>query len=254
MPTGRFVFKTVNTFVGAAAVTACLTVLFQCARAVMEIGGSCASGGPYVVARPCPEGIGWMTPVSIVLGLVSLGWMAGWNSGMPGPKLAMLGWPALFLSLGWAFWEFGLDPPGDDASTDAGFIVCGVIFVLMGGLPLLALKSRSARRALLWADAPDPAASSMLKPSVRDFARVASPKFGSRTASGSSAPPPRPAPAPPPPAWATAPSGFTSTMAPDGDASTDLVAELQHLAAMHRDGLLTDEEFALAKQRILREP
>ena len=55
MGVGRFALKATNTFIGVAAVVACLTVLFYCMRAVMDIGGSCASGGPYVVARPCPS-------------------------------------------------------------------------------------------------------------------------------------------------------------------------------------------------------
>ena len=63
MAAGRFTLKAFNTFIGVAVVTMCLTVLFLCARAVMDVGGVCASGGPYVVASPCPKGVGWMTPV-----------------------------------------------------------------------------------------------------------------------------------------------------------------------------------------------
>ena len=79
MGVGRFTLKSANTFIGVAGVALCLTVLYYCMRAVMEIGGSCASGGPYVVARPCPSGVGWMTPVSIFAGLAFLGWMIAWN-------------------------------------------------------------------------------------------------------------------------------------------------------------------------------
>ena len=41
---------------GRLASAACLTVLFLCMRSVMDIGGSCASGGPYEIANPCPAG------------------------------------------------------------------------------------------------------------------------------------------------------------------------------------------------------
>lgn len=54
------------------------------------------------------------------------------------------------------------------------------------------------------------------------------------------APAPAPAPAPPPPAPAAAPAG--------GD---DLAAQLQHLAQLNQQGILTNEEFAAAKARLL---
>jgi hypothetical protein len=240
MPAGRFTLKAFNTFIGVAVVTICLTVLFLCARAVMDVGGACASGGPYVVAQPCPKGVGWMTPVSILLGLVGVGWYLAWRSGLSGPAWGMLAWPALFLSLGWNFWEYGLDPPGGDGA-DAGWIVCGVVFVLMGGLPLLAFRSKDIRRAVFWEDAkPETGGATALRPMARTVVRAATPKFTVHRSSNPNGSPPPPRP-----------PGFTAT---GGDSSTAMVAELQHLAAMHRDGALTDEEFALAKQRILREP
>ena len=51
------------------------------------------------------------------------------------------------------------------------------------------------------------------------------------------APPPPPAPAAPPPAAAPA--------------APDLTAQLQQLAQLHTAGVLSDEEFAQAKQKLL---
>jgi hypothetical protein len=34
--------------------SACITLVFLGMRAVMDIGGACADGGPYVSANPCP--------------------------------------------------------------------------------------------------------------------------------------------------------------------------------------------------------
>ena len=242
MGAGRFTLKAVNTFIGVAGLVLCLTVLFYCMRAVMDMGGTCASGGPYVVARPCPSGVGWMTPVSIFAGLAFLGWMVAWNIGMPGPKWVLLAWPALFLSLGYNFWDYGLDAPGEQGA-EAGWIVCGVLFVLMGGLPLLALKSRTARKAVFWADAStrdsDPLA---IKPTARMVIRAAKPTFPRQSTT--------PPPTPPPPFPFTAsppPPNYAGT----GDLKTDMVGELQRLAAMHRAGELSDEEFEIAKQRVL---
>jgi hypothetical protein len=240
MGVGRFALKATNTFIGVAAFVACLTVLFYCMRAVMDIGGSCASGGPYVVARPCPEGIGWMTPVSIFAGLAALGWMIAWNHGLSGPKWALLAWPALFISLGYNFWDYGLDAPGEQGAV-TGWIVCGVLFVLMGGVPLLALKSRTVRRMTFWSDA---SGSGDRRLAVRQSARAvlsaASPTFPGRPRAA-----PAPSTPPPPPPHPTGDGG---------DVSTEMVGELQRLATMHRAGELTDEEFAIAKQRVLRAP
>ena len=58
-----------------------------------------------------------------------------------------LAWSALFLSLGWNFWEYGLQPPGTDG------IICGVVFAIMGAVPLLGLFSADFRRATFWSDA-----------------------------------------------------------------------------------------------------
>ena len=177
MGVGRFALKATNTFIGVAAVVACLTVLFYCMQAVMEIGGSCASGGPYEIARPCPKGVGWMTPVSIFVGLAALGWMIAWDHGLSGPKWALLAWPALFLSLGYNFWDYGLDAPGEQGAV-AGWIVCGVLFGLMGGLPLLALKSRTLRRTTFWSDASGTGEGRIaVRPTARTVIQAAKPIF-----------------------------------------------------------------------------
>src|SRR5690606_5344155 len=108
-PTRVVVRKLVLTVVGVTLLVASLTVLFLGMRSVMEIGGACATGGPYVPRQPCPEGT-WLIPVSIFTGLAGTGLVvAGTFPG--GPKLWSLAWPALFISLGWNFLEYGVDPP-----------------------------------------------------------------------------------------------------------------------------------------------
>jgi len=42
-------------FVSFCGVVIGLTLTFLVMRALMAIGGSCASGGPYVSARQCPD-------------------------------------------------------------------------------------------------------------------------------------------------------------------------------------------------------
>src|SRR3712207_8355335 len=96
--------------VAVAALSCCLTALFLAMRAVMDIGGSCASGGPYEIAQPCPDGVAAIFPLAILAGLVSAGAVAGFGGRFGLGWLALLAWPALFLSLGWNFLEDAFDP------------------------------------------------------------------------------------------------------------------------------------------------
>lgn len=102
-------------------------------RAVMNIGGSCADGGPYVSANPCPDGT-WMIAVGIPMLVISA--MAGSAAAMSlsAPNLLVPMWGLLFGSLGWNFLEYGAFA-GDLVW---GWIVCGVMFELMA-LPVVFL-------------------------------------------------------------------------------------------------------------------
>jgi hypothetical protein len=194
-------------FLGLVILSTGMTLVFVSMRAIMDIGGMCATGGAYVVATPCPDGVAALMPLGIIGGLAGL-WLYGVNSAkLPGPRLIFLAWSALFLSLGWNFWEFGLNPPDGSDGVVWGWIICGVTFVAMGGLPLLGLTNRGIAKQVFWADAPN----------------------GSRSAPVSA---PRPA--------------RVATGSPDslGDA-------LEQLARLHSSGALSDEEFRIAKQRIL---
>lgn len=210
-------------FLSLAAVTTGLTVLFLGMRAVMEIGGACAEGGPFIPIRPCPTGVPLLMTAGILGGLVASG-LYVWQSLKHGvPSLAGLLWPALFLSLGWNFFEFGLDGPGD-AGVVWGWIVCGVVFALMGGLPLLGV----------------------LPATVRRFAREASARSGPsgtpaaiRSAFGAMRPGGHEVPGD------DAASPFPPSM---GD---DLVLRLERLSALRVSGALSEEEYAEAKRRLL---
>lgn len=205
-------------FLGLVIVTTGLTLVFLSMRAVMDIGGSCASGGPYVVARPCPEGVGALMPLGIIGGLIGLLMYALASAKLPGPRLSLFAWSALFLSLGWNFWEYGLNPPDGSDGLVWGWIICGVLFVIMGGLPLLGLFNKSIAKQILWADAPGDAPE-VIQPAVVNSSRLAT----------------RPRPAAP-------------ESRPDS-----LPAALERLAALHESGDLTAEEYRAAKQRILED-
>jgi hypothetical protein len=215
----------VGVFVGLAGVSCALTLLFLGMRAVMNIGGTCASGQqPYVVAHPCPAGVALLLPASIWGGLIFLGlyvWQTWRNKA---PSLLALAWPTLFLSLGWNFLEFGLRPPGG-GGVAVGWLVCAVVFGLMGGIPLL----------------------SALPATVRTF--TGRPPKGKRAPSLMNAPLR--------PTWTTFSTPVTwpsppSSSSPRSDVS-DVVSELERLAALHRSGELDDAQYEAAKRKVLGE-
>src|SRR5271165_330336 len=122
------VFKLIGSLVGAAGVAACITVLSLGMRSVLNVGGACASGNsPYVIRQQCPTGVAWLLPVAIWAGL---GFLLLFYLCAPegGKRCAILAWPGL-LSLGLNFLQYGL--PIDGHSIQAGFLVPGVLFMLM---------------------------------------------------------------------------------------------------------------------------
>ncbi|HMM48130.1 MAG TPA: hypothetical protein PKE32_00755 [Miltoncostaeaceae bacterium] len=139
---GRWRRGAVALFAGTLGLAFFLTLLWFGMRSVLDIGGMCASGGPYQIAVECPDNIGWPMPLSIWLGLMSAGLMAFGAIRVGATGLVLIGWPALFLSLGGNFLEYGVRPPGGGGLA-WGWLVCGVVFVLMGAPPLLALRQLS---------------------------------------------------------------------------------------------------------------
>ena len=123
--------------VGVAALAFCITLLWFGMRAVMDLGGFCASGGPYVIAVECPDAVLATTPLSILGGFLAAGLVVWGGAALGGSwmSLVFLAWPALFLSLGWNFLEYGFSPPG--GGWVWSWLFCGVLFVLMGGVPLV---------------------------------------------------------------------------------------------------------------------
>jgi hypothetical protein len=217
------------TSVGLIVFVIALTSLFLAMRAVMGIGGSCATGGPYVVANQCPRGVGWIAPVSIWVGLGAAFVYAIFVRLLPGPKWVSLMWPALFLSLGWNFMEFGL--AGDASSGDViGWLVCGVVFIIMGGAPLwFVLGNAELRRWTFWGDAVGRAPDRAVRSTIRD-ALDESPVVARRRGRG-----------------VTDGDGARRK----GSSRSDVVDDLERLAALHRAGDLDARQFEAAKQLLL---
>ena len=204
--------------IGIAGLAMCLTLLFLSMRAVMDIGGACADGGPYVSRQSCPSGVP-LAMIGGIFGLFAFGGLATAGGVQVGGRyggIVFLAWPALFLSLGWNFLEYGIRPPGGDGP-DIGWLVCGVVFVLMGALPLLALlPSRSSARR-------DPLAMRRLLVDLQARQRQMAPR---------TQPSDDGAPAP---------------------VRMDLTSRLERLAALHAHGQLSEAEFDEAKRRVIAE-
>jgi hypothetical protein len=123
---------------------------FLSMRAVMGVGGSCASGGPYQVATPCPDG-SWLIALAIPLLLICMFVGSGVGMAIGAPALLLPMWALLFTSLGWNFLEYGFTD-----GVEVGNIVCGVLFWAMAAPAWLAMVialKESIRKKL---NPPDP--------------------------------------------------------------------------------------------------
>jgi hypothetical protein len=139
--------------VSVLVLAVCLTWTFFAMRAVMNVGGSCADGGPYVSSQPCPGGAGLIAiaiPVMIITAMA--GSAAAISVGAPNLLIPM--WGLLFGSLGWNFLESALTGP----DVVWGWLVCGVVFELMA-LPAILGMLAAVKNAVLPPDRPPPGTS-----------------------------------------------------------------------------------------------
>jgi hypothetical protein len=230
---------------GIVGLAAGITLLFLGMRAVMDVGGFCAEGGPYVIETQCPEGAAGATLLGIFGGLAGL-FLAIWKGAAIGERavgVLFLAWPALFGVIGLNFLVYGFDPPGEGAGWAWGWLICGGVFWVMAFGPLLLAWSgaRAARGGSPGGVAATGPSGARLATTIRE-ARLA------RDARRSALPPL--APLAPLEAAGTAIAPVNS----DGEVGIPdvaLVDGLERLAALHRAGSLTDEEYRRAKAELL---
>jgi len=138
--------------IGYAGLAMCLTLVYLGMRAVMDVGGSCADGGPYVSSQSCPEGstLALMGGIFAGIGFAFLATIGGTAVGGIWAGAPFMAWAALFGSLGWNFLDYGVFNAPPEYGIDGGALICGVVFWIMaaGGLvPLLALLGAKPSRA-----------------------------------------------------------------------------------------------------------
>jgi hypothetical protein len=125
--------------------------------------------------------------------------------------------------LGWNFLEFGVRPP-EGSGPVWGWIVCAVLFLLMGGIPLVPALAGLAR----WARGSPPPPAGLRSLATPGSIRTAMSALSTlRQASAGSGP------------------------AKSGASGPDLVAVLERLDALHRSGAIDDEEYRTAKRSVL---
>jgi hypothetical protein len=229
--------------VGVAGLAAALTILWLGMRAVLDIGGYCAEGGPYVIDRHCPDGVALLIPLSIFGGLGSAALM-GWKGAALGGAwagLVLLAWPALFLGLGWNFLQYAFAPPPPSQGVELGWLIPGIIFVIMGAVPLLALIPSRSRTSGRRREPAQPSAGERFaadgearysnelrrtrKRLLRDLVAHSRQQVATQSRAAS------------------------ETIMPEVE--TDLVSQLERLSALYRAGSLSYDEFQRAKQALL---
>ena len=117
-----------------AVMSLAVTMIYLAMRAVMDVGGACATGGPYVSAQQCPDG-SWM--IAVAVPVLILGAIVGTSIAamVRAPNLILPMWAGLFGSLGWNFFVYAF--AGDDVV--AAWLVCGVLLWLMAAPAVLAI-------------------------------------------------------------------------------------------------------------------
>jgi hypothetical protein len=209
-------------------------------RSVMDIGGFCAEGGPFVIEHHCPKGVAAIMPLSIWGGVIAGGVYVWQTIKHKIPSLVWLFWPALFLSLGWNFLQYGISPPGGGGLV-WGWLVCAILFILMGAIPLVVALPFMIR-AYMKNDAAAMAAPRPLAGLTPDAVKSAAGAFRAlRKLRKSGALEQAVAEA-----MADAPVRTT-------EAADDLVSRLERLDALHRSGALDDAQYEAAKRTLLQE-
>ena len=127
--------------IGAGTFTACLRSVLAGMRDVMiKDGGSCGSGGPYVIAQPCSSGDIRLLMLGLLGGLVAAAIYAVGTSRISrsAPSAGLVAWVAAFGTLGWNFIGLVIHPPAGQARS-AGYLIGGVVFLALavGGLARL---------------------------------------------------------------------------------------------------------------------
>lgn len=115
-------------------------LIIMAALAVINIGGYCAEGGPYVIARHCPDGSALVLSVGIPL-LFLLGFLYAMAKPSSWPSTFGWLWPVLFVGMAVAFFIGAANAPG---GIGWAAIVTGIVMLAIGLAPIVIFTGRSS--------------------------------------------------------------------------------------------------------------
>lgn len=138
--------QVVTTLVSLACLAAILVMLPLAGMELLDVGGFCAEGGPYVIRQECPEGVipvlGAGIPLLFVFGLAyTLAIPAGWRF------LLVWAWPILFFGIAAAFFVSTFTAPGQSfavAPFITGIVMAGIGLFPVAGIPIIPSPGRAA--------------------------------------------------------------------------------------------------------------
>ena len=133
---GSFFKRSIGIIIGVTGFIFSLTCIYLAMRGIMKLGGFVATGGPYHIAHHAPNWF-WLFPVSFAGGIIFMVFNQVNARRIGGLNLMIWLFPAVFISLGYNFFDFALNPPGPPQGIVWGWLICGITFALMGVLPLI---------------------------------------------------------------------------------------------------------------------
>jgi hypothetical protein len=165
------------------------------------------------------------------IGFLSAGLMVWKGTDMGGPWAGLVGlaWPAIFLGLGFNFLQFAFAPPDGSHDIVWGWLIPGVLFMLMGGFPVLGWFKFGDHTTVLPGIGPRPTPKSYaeLARALREAAQI--------RASGQRFPPPP----------------VTTARVEAAGAPRSLVEGLERLAKLRTDGALDNVEYEQSKRALI---
>ena len=215
--------------------------------------GTCASGGPYQISRPCPEGTGtdMLLLMASILGLFVAAGLAGLRGPRPGGggisfgRMMLAGWALFFTISGAVSLVHALTSEVIGPDGELGGIIVGATFLLMGVpvllfLPWAIVSDRRSGRGIgspdtVYAGA-EPGGRGWLS-TLRSGSKLMGDLSTQVTTGGSVG------------SADSVGSSGSSTFGSSGDGDT--IGQLERLERLRKSGALTESEFAAEKARIL---